>query len=74
VADKDWEDEDYSDDDEDVTVPCPYCHKAIFEDVVQCPYCGNYISDEDSPRTRKPWWILIGAALAIYVAIRWITG
>jgi hypothetical protein len=69
-----WDDdEDFTpEDDEEPTVPCPYCNREILEDLVQCPYCENYLSEEDAPPPRKPWWILIGAALALYAVYRWI--
>ena len=38
------------DDDEEATVPCPYCRHPIHEDSPRCPACGNYISAEDAPR------------------------
>jgi hypothetical protein len=70
----DWDDQADStpDDDEEPTVPCPYCNREILEDLAQCPYCGNYLSEEDAPPSRKPWWILIGVALALYVVYRWV--
>ena len=39
-----------------------------------CPHCGNYISDEDTPPARKPWWIIIGVLLVFYIIYRWIAG
>ncbi|HEV3237609.1 MAG TPA: hypothetical protein VGZ25_11515 [Gemmataceae bacterium] len=77
----DWGDESESDeseidesDDEDdePTIACPYCRKQIHEDSQRCPYCERYISDEDSPPSRKPWWIIIGAAACLYAIYRWI--
>lgn len=76
--------EDYEVDDEDVydeygdedldepTVPCPYCSREIHEDAQRCPHCEQYISAEDAPARRKPWWILIGVALCLYVVYRWM--
>ena len=63
-----------SDDDEAETVPCPYCRRPIHEDAERCPYCENYISREDAPPTRKPWWIILGAGLCLFVVYRWIVG
>jgi predicted nucleic acid-binding Zn ribbon protein len=79
----DWEEESDSDEDdfdgsddaeEEPTVPCPYCHKPIHEDAQRCPYCENYISEEDAPPRRKPWWIIIGALAVFYIVYRWIVG
>ncbi len=69
--------DDYDDfdgeDDETVTVPCPYCRQPIPEDTPRCPYCANYISAEDAPPSRKPWWIIIGALGVLLVVYFWIT-
>ena len=61
-------------DDEEPTIPCPHCRRQIYEESQRCPYCGNYISEEDAVPARKPWWIIIGALLALYVVYRWIAG
>jgi hypothetical protein len=65
----DW-DEDESDEEEvgeedEDTIPCPHCHRAIYEDSVRCPYCELYISEEDSQPSRKSWWIILGAILCL---------
>ena len=62
------------DPDGEPTVACPYCRRDIYEDAVRCPYCERYLSDEDAPAPRKPWWIVVGAAVGLYVAYRWIVG
>jgi hypothetical protein len=63
-----------ADSDEDVTVPCPYCRRPVPEDAPRCPHCENYISREDAPPSRKPWWIVLGALLCLYAVYRWIVG
>jgi predicted nucleic acid-binding Zn ribbon protein len=68
------DDEDGREGDEDTTIPCPYCRRPIYEDSQRCPHCGNYISEEDAPAARKPWWIIVGALLVLYVVYRWIVG
>ena len=69
MGEDDWNEED---DDEEPTIPCPYCRRQIHEESQRCPYCENYISEEDAVPARKPWWIIIGALLALYVVYRWI--
>lgn len=61
-------------DDDAPTQACPYCRREIYEDAERCPYCENYISDDDAPPPRKPWWIIVGALACLYVVYRWITG
>jgi len=75
-ADEDWRSsiEDDDSDEEGSTVPCPYCNRPIPEDVLRCPYCENYISDEDVPPDRKPWWIIMGVLACLYIIYRWTTG
>jgi hypothetical protein len=75
--DEDWEDtedgvEEAPDDDDEPTVPCPFCKREIYEDSLRCPYCEQYISDEDAPPSRKPLWIIVGALLCLYAVYRWI--
>ena len=68
----DPEDEDWSDeDDEEPTIPCPYCRRDVIEDAERCPYCEHYISKEDAPPERKPWWIVVGVIACLYVVYRW---
>lgn len=85
IAEQDWDDEEdgdsdsaqqysFQDDSEDdePTVPCPYCHRAIHEDAQRCPYCENYISAEDSPQPGKSWWIVLGAVITLAMFCWWI--
>lgn len=67
-------DDDYDDDEEEATVPCPYCKKQIHEDAQRCPHCENYISEEDAPLAAKPWWIIVSVLLALYACYRWVVG
>ena len=80
--DDDWDDE-YDDDleddfdgeeDDEPTVPCPYCRREIHEDAQRCPYCEQYISTEDAPAQPKPWWILVGVAVCLLLVLLWIMG
>lgn len=75
-ADDEWEDDDdwEPDADEEPTIECPHCGVEIHEDAQRCPQCGAYLSEEDSPSVRPPWWIIAGAALGLYAVWRWIAG
>ena len=69
--DEEWHD-DWSDDDDEPTITCPYCGCDVHEDSPRCPQCANYISREDMPSPRRPWWFLIGAGLGLLVFLRWL--
>jgi predicted nucleic acid-binding Zn ribbon protein len=60
--------------DVEVNMPCPYCGEEIHEDAQRCPYCENYISAEDAPQQRKPWWIVAGVLLCLVLVYLWIVG
>jgi hypothetical protein len=66
------DDFDTPDGEDDVTIPCPYCHRPIHEESERCPHCGEYISVEDVPAARKPWWLLVGVAAGLYAVYRLI--
>jgi hypothetical protein len=75
-----WDEVNYSDDDDgwnqdddEPTMPCPYCREEIYDDSPRCPHCGKYISEEGAPVQRKPWWIILGVLLCIIVIAMWIT-
>lgn len=57
--------------DEDDTVPCPYCEQPIHEEAEHCLYCGHYLSREDAPR-RYPWWFILGFLLSLVVVLGWV--
>ena len=77
--DMEWDDDEsgesesdaWSDEEEEPTVPCPYCGREIYEDAPQCPYCQQYIVDDDAAPSRKPWWIVIGVLLCILAIWLW---
>ena len=54
-----WHEEAGDNGDDDYTIPCPWCKRPIHEDAERCPYCEHYISAEDAPPQRKPWWIVV---------------
>jgi len=64
----------WANDDKAETIPCPHCRKQIHEDSERCPYCEQYLSDEEAPPNRKPWWIVIGVLVCMYAVNRWIAG
>ncbi len=68
-------DDDGEDDrgDEESAEPCPYCRREMHADSPRCPYCGNYISREDQPPGRKPWWIIVGGLAVLYIVYHWLT-
>lgn len=68
----DADDEEYDPDEEEPFVPCPYCNRQVHEDAQRCPYCERYISEEDSPPTRKPWWIAVGTLFCLVIIYCWI--
>jgi hypothetical protein len=79
----DWDDDDDADADEygaereeqeESTLPCPYCGEEIYEDAQRCPHCGQYVSTEDRPVARQPWWIIIAALAVMYAVYRWTVG
>ncbi len=74
----DWEDDPDGDDsawdadDEEPTVPCPYCGREMLEDSPRCPHCERYISAEDHAATRRPTWVVITAVICLTIAIWWV--
>jgi len=69
-----YDDDIDTEDDDEPTVPCPYCRREIHEEAEQCPYCEQYISAEDAPPARKPWWLLGGVVVCLYLIYRWTAG
>jgi hypothetical protein len=75
----DWSDDDEWDDDAELdggepTIDCPYCGDEIHEDSPRCPACGEYLSAEDAPRERPPWWIVLGVAVCLLLVYLWTVG
>ena len=75
MDDFDEPDEDLDDsDDDEPTAPCPYCRREIHEDAQRCPYCEQYLSTEDAPAGRKPWWIVLGVVVCLLMVLAWLRG
>ena len=71
--DEDAEDGDaFNDDDDEPTVPCPFCRQEILEDTPRCPHCERYLSTEDYARAGKPVWVIVAAVLCLAVAVWWL--
>lgn len=73
-----WQDSEFDEDEEashddlnDDTNPCPHCGREVYEDAPQCPHCGHYIIKELHSR-RKPWWIVVGVVVCLYVVVHWM--
>jgi hypothetical protein len=73
LEDREWPEPDDHDDDDDLTESCPFCDEPVYDDAERCPSCGNYLSREDSPRSR-PTWVIVGFLLCFAVALLWILG
>ena len=76
-SDDDWEGEDDPSDDEDDedeedTRKCPCCRRDIHEESVRCPHCDEYVSSEEATQERKPWWVVIGVIVCLYIVYRWV--
>ena len=72
-GDEEYDVDEYADDTEP-TIDCPYCGEEILETTPRCPHCERYISEEDRPRRKKSWLIVVGASLCLYIVYRWIAG
>jgi len=72
----DLDDADEDDGDEYAeTIRCPHCKREVYEGAEQCPKCGEYLTDEESPRTGHPRWVIVTAvvmlAAFLYSLVRW---
>lgn len=56
------------DQDDDLTMPCPYCRQKVYEGAEFCPYCRRYLSIEDAP-WRKPLWIIVTVIICLLIVL-----
>lgn len=75
----DWDDSEFDEDepdqdDENNTDTCPHCGREIYDDCERCPHCENYLTNSAGRSSRRPWWLIIGVTLCLYVILRWIVG
>jgi len=61
----DFED-DEEEEDEDGYIPCPHCGETMLEAADYCPACERWMTSEDTPPKRRPWWIV--AVILILIA------
>lgn len=77
-ADDDWDEPedafDGPDDDGPDTDTCRYCGAEIYDDSVRCPHCEKYLSEEDAPPRRHPWWIALGVLAVLAITAMWVFG
>ena len=64
--------EEFGDDDEPATEPCPACGADVYDDSPQCPYCGVYIFTTSGTTYNWPWWWVLVAAAALIAFISYI--
>lgn len=69
LGDDKYPDEPEADEDDDETVPCPYCRADVYEGAERCPDCGHYLSQEDAPR-RRPGWQVVGVLICLALTLQ----
>ena len=64
---------DVDDDDDTETISCPHCRNPVYENAERCPRCGRYLSEEDAPHRRRPWWIVAGVIVCLaIILLAWV--
>jgi len=53
------------------TTVCPHCGKRIYEETQQCPQCHNYVTFEEAPARKPPWFLIAVAVCLLIVLLVW---
>ena len=61
-------DDDYDDEDDYGTIPCPNCGEDVYDDSPRCPQCGEYITSS-SRRSSKPIWVQYVFVIVVILTI-----
>lgn len=61
--------DEFPEDEEAETLPCPHCRAEIYEDAEQCPHCGEYVTHSTSVWAGRPWWWIVLGLLGIVAVI-----
>ena len=64
--------EEFDDNDEPETEPCPACGAEIYDDSPQCPACGEYIFATAGATHRWPLWLVVATAAALIAFVCYI--
>jgi hypothetical protein len=66
-------DRDDAEDQESETVPCPHCHRPVYEDADRCPHCGQYVLPGHAGG-RRGWWPIAAVAATAVLLAAWLLG
>jgi len=66
----DESEEDWPEEQNETTIPCPHCRAPILEDSPRCPNCERYLSREDAPPPRRSWFFVICLILALWAVYK----
>ena len=75
IESDDWEDDsddwDATDEGEGALIDCPHCGREIY-DAACCPFCNEYVTDEAAVARPKPWWLVFGVVVCLFVIYHWV--
>jgi len=60
--DNDFDDNDFDNEpnyEDNDTIACSRCGRAIYDDAPQCPYCGAYVTTDSGVWSGKPAWMVV---------------
>ena len=68
------DDDEFAEDDNVETVPCPECGAEVYEESERCPACGNYIVHSTTAHSHnvwsgRPWWWTVLGILGVLLLI-----